>query len=111
MMRPEGAPAPGGAVSLVPGAGADHTELTPDVYGRDLVVELPILKRLADIDARIVFNLDSGDMQPSDWLVIAREVHGALSSGEYDGIVVVHGTDTMAYTASALALLLGPLPR
>ena len=29
----------------------------------------------------------------------------------YDGIVVVHGTDTMAYTASALALILGPLPK
>ncbi len=85
--------------------------LSPDVYGRDLLAELPTLGRVADIETRILFNLDSGDMQPADWVVLAREVHGALSSGDYDGIVVVHGTDTMAYTASALALMLGTLPK
>jgi L-asparaginase len=38
-------------------------------------------------------------------------VHGALSDDSCDGIVVVHGTDTMAYAASAVALLLGKLPK
>ena len=84
--------------------------LTPDVYGRDLLAELPTLGRVADIETRILFNLDSGDMQPADWVTLAREVHGAIGEGRYDGIVIVHGTDTMAYTASALALMLGPLP-
>ncbi len=85
--------------------------LAPDVYGRDLVAEVPVLERLADIETRIVFNMDSGDMQPADWIAIASQVHAALSSGDYDGIVIVHGTDTMTYTASAIALLLGPLPK
>jgi L-asparaginase len=85
--------------------------LAPDVYGHDLVAEVPVLKRLADIETRIVFNMDSGDMQPADWIAIAREVHEALAGGGYDGVVIVHGTDTMTYTASALALLLGPVPR
>jgi L-asparaginase len=85
--------------------------LSPDVYGRDLLAELPTLGRVADIETRILFNLDSGDMQPADWVVLAREVHRALAEATHDGIVVVHGTDTMAYTASALALMLGPLPR
>ena len=76
---------------------------------RDLVTEMPTLARIADFDTRLLFQMDSANMQPSDWLTLAREVHGALAS--YDGIVVVHGTDTMAYTASALALLLGPLPK
>ncbi|MEO8877641.1 MAG: asparaginase domain-containing protein, partial [Polyangiaceae bacterium] len=40
-----------------------------------------------------------------------REVHGALAGKKYHGIVIVHGTDTMAYTASALALMLGPITR
>jgi L-asparaginase len=94
-----------------PATSAHGAPLEPAASARDLVTELPILARIADIESRVVFDLDSGDMQPADWLTIARAVHGALSEGKWDGIVVVHGTDTMAYTASALALLLGPLPR
>lgn len=76
---------------------------------RDLVTEVPPLARVADLDTRLLFQMDSANMQPPDWLKLAREVHRELP--RYDGIVVVHGTDTMAYTASALALLLGPLPK
>jgi L-asparaginase len=75
----------------------------------DLLAEVPALGRVATIETRQLFAMDSSDMQPSDWVALAREVHAALS--EYDGVVIVHGTDTMAYTASALALLLGPLPK
>lgn len=53
--------------------------------------------------------LDSADMVPADWLRIARRVQSKLP--EYDGVVVVHGTDTMAYTASALAFMLEDLSR
>jgi L-asparaginase len=91
-------------------AGGAGPELSPDEYVRDLREELPILGRIAEIESRILFNMDSADMQPSDWVAIARAVHAALQRGTYDGVVVVHGTDTMAYTASALALMLGPLP-
>jgi L-asparaginase len=48
--------------------------------------------------------LDSSNMLPSDWLTIARDI--AIQHDNYDGFVVLHGTDTMAYTASALAFLL-----
>jgi L-asparaginase len=83
--------------------------LRPDAYGRDLLAELPSLARAADVSTRILFDLDSGDLQPENWVEIARAVHGALSTEGFDGVVVVHGTDTMAYSASAVALLLGPL--
>jgi L-asparaginase len=76
---------------------------------RDMVLEVPSLGRVAELDTRLLFQMDSANMQPADWLTLAREVHSQLP--RYDGIVVVHGTDTMAYTASALALLLGPLPK
>lgn len=76
---------------------------------RDMLTEVPSLGRIAELETRLLFQMDSADMQPADWLTLAREVHRELS--RYDGIVVVHGTDTMAYTASALALLLGPLPK
>jgi L-asparaginase len=76
---------------------------------RDMVMEVPSLGRVAELETKLLFHMDSANMQPADWLTLAREVHAELP--RYDGIVVVHGTDTMAYTASALALLLGPLPK
>lgn len=48
--------------------------------------------------------LDSSNMTPADWLRIAEDI--AQHYREYDGFVVLHGTDTMAYTASALAFML-----
>jgi L-asparaginase len=98
-----------GGTLMMKAAGAG--ELRPDAYGRDLLAELPILARAADVTTRILFNLDSGDMQPPDWVELARTVHHALAVEAFDGVVVVHGTDTMAYGASALALMLGPLTR
>ncbi len=89
--------------------GGGSSPLIPDVYTADLLTELPVLRTIADIDTRILFNLDSGDMQPHHWVTLAGEVHGALAT--YDGVVIVHGTDTMAYTASALAFLLPGLDR
>lgn len=55
------------------------------------------------IDAMDILNLDSTLIQPEDWAVIAEEVYNALP--EYDGIVITHGTDTLAYTASALSFM------
>lgn len=48
--------------------------------------------------------LDSADMQPDDWVRIARVI--AARYADFDGFVIVHGTDTLAYTASALSFLL-----
>ena len=48
---------------------------------------------------------DSAEMTPRHWLEIARCIDRHYFSG-YDGFVVLHGTDTMAYTASALAMLI-----
>jgi L-asparaginase len=48
--------------------------------------------------------LDSSNMRPADWLKIAGRVQQHYA--KYDGFVVIHGTDTMAYSASALAFLL-----
>lgn len=48
--------------------------------------------------------IDSSDMAPSDWATIAREIEAHY--WDYDGFVVLQGTDTMAYTASALSFML-----
>jgi L-asparaginase len=77
----------------------------------DLSREVPGLASIATLEMLDVFSLDSGDLQPSHWIVLARAVHAALCRDDLAGVVVVHGTDTMSYTASALAFLLGPIPR
>lgn len=52
---------------------------------------------------------DSPDMSPADWSEIARDICAHYQ--EYDGFIVLHGTDTMAYTASALAFMLKNLAK
>ncbi|MDX2319562.1 MAG: asparaginase [Moritella sp.] len=48
--------------------------------------------------------IDSSNMSPSDWQQIAEDIQ--TNYDKYDGFVILHGTDTMAYTASALAFML-----
>lgn len=67
---------------------------------------VPELKRFNyKIDA-LAFNppIDSSDMEPSYWIKMARIINDNYDS--YDGFVMLHGTDTMAYTASALSFML-----
>ena len=51
--------------------------------------------------------LDSSDMSPQHWGIIAADI--LANYAKYDGFVVLHGTDTMAYTASALSFMLPDL--
>jgi L-asparaginase len=53
--------------------------------------------------------LDSSNMTPHDWVAIARDI--ARNYHDYDGFVVLHGTDTMAYAASALSFMLEGLQK
>ena len=98
----------GGTLMMRP---ASSGELRPSDGAGDLLAELPALARVAEVELRALFDIDSSDMQPAQWMEIARAVHGAVSDDRYDGVVVVHGTDTMAYGASAVALVLGPLTK
>jgi L-asparaginase len=89
--------------------GGPDTPLKPESYSRDLLAEVPALATIADVDTRVLSQIDSSDMQPERWIDMARTIHGALP--DYDGVVVVHGTDTMVYSASALAFLLPDLDK
>ncbi|ROS01930.1 L-asparaginase [Sinobacterium caligoides] len=53
--------------------------------------------------------LDSSNMAPSDWVKIAQTVHDNYA--DYDGFLVIHGTDTMAYSSSAASFLLEQLDK
>lgn len=53
--------------------------------------------------------IDSSDMNPNDWQRIADDI--AANYHKYDGFIILHGTDTMAYTASALSFMLENLAK
>lgn len=82
--------------------------LAPGEFGPTLRELVPELSRVAEIEARVLFNLDSTDLGPEHWLQLAQAIHATGS--DYDGVVVTHGTDAMASTAAALSFLLRGLP-
>lgn len=84
--------------------GMSGSPLVPDAYGAALMDAVPELGRIANLDVRIVFNMDSSDIVPAHWSALARLI--ASERVNYDGFVIVHGTDTMAYTAGALSFAL-----
>ncbi|MDR2780790.1 MAG: asparaginase domain-containing protein, partial [Synergistaceae bacterium] len=57
-----------------------------------------------DFSVETLMNIDSANMQPEQWGEIAAAAYNALD--ENDGVVILHGTDTMAYTSSALGFML-----
>jgi L-asparaginase len=72
----------------------------------EILDRMPELNHLdCDVET-FTFNnpIDSSNVQPKDWIQLAEKVEEVYH--DYDGIVVLHGTDTMSYTASALSFLL-----
>lgn len=82
--------------------------LAPDEFGTTVLEHVPELHDIAEVEPRVLFNIDSSDVGPAHWSAIAAAVESALGRG--DGVVVTHGTDAMAYTAAALSFLLRGLP-
>ncbi|MDI6844771.1 MAG: asparaginase [Candidatus Saccharicenans sp.] len=62
----------------------------------------PRLSAIADYDIEFIANIDSTNITPTDWDRILRCIKGNYR--RYDGFVLTHGTDTMAYTAAALSV-------
>ena len=91
----------GGTIASVPG-GEGLEPHRSDVMER----ELNQLHTYFDITVQDVMCLDSSNIRPEEWQTIARHIFA--QRGGYDGVVVSHGTDTMAYTASAVTFM--PLP-
>ena len=89
----------GGTIASIPG-GEGLEPHRSDVMER----ELNQLRTYYNISVEDVMCLDSSNMQPEQWQTIARHVFARKA--EFDGIVISHGTDTMAYSASAVTFML-----
>ncbi|MEM9882694.1 MAG: asparaginase domain-containing protein [Planctomycetota bacterium] len=96
----------GGTVSMTSGVRANAAEAALPVSGATVVD--PGLRGRYGIDVVGLFRKDSGDLGPGDWSAVVEAVASRWEG--YDGFVVSHGTDTLAYTAAALALELGRPP-
>lgn len=81
--------------------GAVFPAFSPD----DLITSFPQLKEIANIKGRKLFDLFSEDMSPQHWQAIVREAAKEIKSG-VEGIVLMHGTDTMHFTAAAISFML-----
>jgi len=89
----------GGTIASVPG-GQGLEPRRSDVMER----ELEQLRTYYEIQVEDVICLDSSNIRPEEWQLIATSIFE--KRGGFDGIVVSHGTDTMAYTASAVTFML-----
>ena len=95
----------GGTIGMI--ENPDTKALQPFDFSH-LIDNVPKIKKLAYHIDNIQFTpIDSSDMGPEGWKEIACAI--ANNYRDYDGFVVLHGTDTMAYTASALSFMLGNL--
>ena len=82
----------------------DGSGLAPTMTGRELARQVPLLDTLCELDFVQPMNIDSTNLRPRDWLRIAATIRDSYD--RYDGFVILHGTDTMAYTAAALSYLI-----
>lgn len=87
----------------------DPGPLAPSLVASDLLPYVRGLEDEVDLAAELLCNLDSSDLGPPQWRQVAEAVAQRMDG--WDGFVVVHGTDTMAWTAAALSFALRGLPR
>lgn len=92
--------ATGGTIACEPG----EDGLTPNSGSAVMMDVLNGFRRYYDLDYKEILNMDSSNIQMEEWFFIAKHIYDALD--RYDGIVITHGTDTMAYTASVLTYML-----
>ncbi|MCB6991946.1 asparaginase [bacterium 210820-DFI.6.37] len=78
--------------------------LIPALTSEELLSYLPEIGSDFKLTTKAVCNLDSTDITPEHWLLLARAIKEEYEN--YDGFVICHGTDTLAYTAAALSYLI-----
>ena len=77
--------------------------LTPELGPQQLLRYVPAVSALCEVDCLSLFSIDSTNVTPAHWRHITRVLRERYD--DYDGFVISHGTDTMAYTAAALSYL------
>lgn len=90
-------------------SGVTESGLAPALTTDELLSYLPDLATACAVDSIQLLKLDSTNMRPEHWLRMADCIRTHYE--KYDGFVITHGTDTMAYTAAALSYLVQNSPK
>lgn len=77
--------------------------LSPALSAPELLRYVPDVRSFCEVDVLQLCNIDSTNMEPSIWCALAAAIREHYDC--YDGFVVTHGTDTMAYTSAALSYM------
>lgn len=78
--------------------------MSPVLRPEDVLHHLPSVRNLCHVECMSLYDLDSTNIGPEHWLGMARAVEEHYE--QFDGFILLHGTDTMAYTAAALSYLI-----
>ena len=92
--------ATGGTIASKKSANGLKPQITPE----ELLEFIPQVKKICEVEAIQLLNLDSSNMEPQHWKKIVHCIRENYET--YDGFVIAHGTDTMAYTAAALSYMI-----
>lgn len=82
--------------------------LIPGLSRHEILEALHFVSQEAEIEVEDFLSRDSANIFPEDWAALADRIGDACT--KYDGIVIIHGTDTLAYTASMLSFMLSNIP-
>lgn len=83
--------------------------LTPQLGSDEILKYVPSVNGMCHVDSVQLFNLDSTNILPRHWEAMARTIRENYA--RYDGFVILHGTDTMAYTSAALSYMIQNSPK
>lgn len=83
--------------------------LAPELTTSQLLEHLPEVSDICRVECMQLLNLDSTNVGPSHWKLMSQCIRRYYD--DYDGFVITHGTDTMAYSAAALSYLIQQSPK
>ncbi len=96
----------GGTIaSAKSGQGGLHPQLTSD----EILMYIPGISQICQVETVQICNMDSTNISPDIWLLLTQTLRQHYHA--YDGFVISHGTDTMAFTAAALSYLVQNSPK
>lgn len=78
--------------------------LKPGLSSEDILSYIPQVEKVCEVKTMQVCNIDSTNVTPEHWEILSRTIEEQYD--RFDGFVICHGTDTLAYTASALSYMI-----
>lgn len=97
--------ATGGTIASIP----SYDGLVPGLTGKDIINLVPELQDICSIDVVEIMDIDSSNLSPNHWIMMIDTIEKNYEN--YDGFVITHGTDTMAYSSSMLSLAIKNLDK